>query len=147
MEFYVKSIRADLYPQLITIWESSVRSSHYFMLEEDIQFYKPLVKNIYMPKMDLYGLFTCENDELVGFIGLSEIKIEMLFIHPQYQGMGGGWLLCEFATKEKNAVGVDVNEQNTSARLFYESYGFQAFKRSAYDGSGRPYPIIHMRLP
>jgi len=100
-----------------------------------------------MPKMDLYGLFCDGDDLLVGFIGLSEIKIEMLFIHPDYQGKGGGWLLCEFATKEKTAVGVDVNEQNDSARKFYESFGFQAFKRSPYDGSGRPYPIIHMRLP
>lgn len=30
------------YDELLTVWEASVRSTHHFLAEKDIQFYKPL---------------------------------------------------------------------------------------------------------
>lgn len=41
---------------------------------------------------------------------------------------------------------VDVNEQNPQAIGFYEKMGFKPIGRSEKDGSGKPYPIIHMSL-
>lgn len=35
------------YDELLTVWEASVRSTHHFLTEENIQFYKPLVRNQY----------------------------------------------------------------------------------------------------
>lgn len=29
------------YDELLTVWEASVRSTHHFLAEKDIQFYKP----------------------------------------------------------------------------------------------------------
>lgn len=31
------------YDELLTVWEASVRSTHHFLAEKDIQFYKPLL--------------------------------------------------------------------------------------------------------
>lgn len=39
-----------------------------------------------------------------------------------------------------------VNEQNPQARRFYEHMGFVAYKRTATDGQGNPYPLIYMKL-
>ena len=32
------------YDELLAVWEASVRSTHHFLTEENIQFYKPLVR-------------------------------------------------------------------------------------------------------
>ena len=31
------------YDELLCVWEEAVRSTHHFLSEEDIQYYKPLV--------------------------------------------------------------------------------------------------------
>lgn len=31
--------------ELVEVWEASVRSTHHFLAEKDIQFFKPLVRN------------------------------------------------------------------------------------------------------
>jgi putative acetyltransferase len=41
---------------------------------------------------------------------------------------------------------VDVNEQNAAAVAFYQACGFVNEGRSELDESGRPYPLLHMRL-
>ena len=41
---------------------------------------------------------------------------------------------------------VDVNEQNVAARGFYEACGFVVEGRSELDDTGRPHPLLHMRL-
>ncbi|MDA4833452.1 GNAT family N-acetyltransferase, partial [Enterobacter hormaechei] len=40
-----------------------------------------------------------------------------------------------------------VNEQNPDAHGFYRHCGFVAVGRSERDGSGRPFPLIHMQQP
>jgi putative acetyltransferase len=39
-----------------------------------------------------------------------------------------------------------VNEQNTAAVAFYKACGFVVEGRSELDETGRPYPLLHMRL-
>ena len=82
---------------------------------------------------------------LVGFIGLHDDKIEMLFIDSNSRGRGYGSTLIEFA-KERGAIKVDVNEQNLLAFEFYQAKGFRIIGRDATDGDGRPYPILHLSL-
>jgi putative acetyltransferase len=41
---------------------------------------------------------------------------------------------------------VDVNEQNDQAVGFYRRMGFEVAGRSAVDGLGQPFPLLHMRL-
>ncbi len=73
------------YPELSELWEASIRSTHHFLSEEDIQYYKPLVQNVYFPAVQLYIIKNKDN-RISGFLGLSDDLIEMLFIHPDEQG-------------------------------------------------------------
>lgn len=40
---------------------------------------------------------------------------------------------------------IDVNEQNQSAKAFYQVMGFEEYARSEVDDAGRPYPILHLQ--
>lgn len=134
------------YTELIRVWEASVRSSHHFLTEDDIQFYKPLIRNKYFPSVTLYILRDEHSKHIAAFMGLSDELIEMLFVDPSQQGKGYGKLLIEYAIREKNIRKVDVNEQNKQALNFYLNRGFEIISRDATDGQGKPYPILHMLL-
>ncbi|MDO9405587.1 MAG: GNAT family N-acetyltransferase [Polaromonas sp.] len=69
----------------------------------------------------------------------------MLFIDPAARGAGVGRSLIEFVLNSLQVQRVDVNEPNLQAIGFYEKMGFQVEGRSELDGSGRPYPTLHLR--
>lgn len=132
------------YDELIELWETSVRSSHHFLTEDDILFYKQLVPQ-YFPAVELY-IMRNEQGRIAAFMGLSDELIEMLFVHPQEQGKGLGKELMRFAIQEKHMRKVDVNEQNTPALQFYTNQRFRVIGRDELDSSGKPYPILHLHL-
>ena len=75
------------YDELLTVWEASVRSTHHFLAEKDIQFYKPLIREQYFLAVELY-IIRNEKEEIAAFMGLSDELIEMLFVRPDQQGKG-----------------------------------------------------------
>ena len=131
------------YDEMLQVWEASVRSTHHFLKEEDILFYKPQVKEQYFPATDLY-IIRNKQGGIAAFMGLSEELIEMLFVHPDAQGKGYGTQLIDFALHKKHIYRVDVNEQNEKALAFYLHKGFQITRRDAVDSSGKPFPILHL---
>lgn len=133
------------YPDLIAIWEAAVRATHHFLSEEHIQYFKPLILHDYFPAVELYCIRNGAGD-IMGFMGLSPDMVEMVFVHPQHFGKGVGKRLMNFAIHEKSIRKVDVNEQNLDALAFYRRLGFGVKSRSELDGSGMPYPILHLML-
>jgi putative acetyltransferase len=130
--------------ELVALWEASVRATHHFLKEEDIVFFKPLIRNEYLSAVHLYVL---KNDgAFSGFIGIKDYSIEMLFIHPSQRGTGIGKALTQFAISQLKCTKVDVNEQNQQAIGFYQHMGFKTTGRSDKDGLGKPYPLLHMQL-
>ncbi|MGL6428744.1 MULTISPECIES: acetyltransferase [Aeromonas] len=133
------------HPTLITIWEASVRASHHFLQEADIAALRPLILEHYFDAVTL-NCARVDNGEIVGFIGVAEGSIEMLFVDPGRQGGGVGRLLVADAIHHLGATRVDVNEQNEPALGFYRHLGFEVVGRSALDGQGKPYPLLHLVL-
>ena len=131
------------YSEAVSVWETSVRASHHFLSEADIQFYKPLILNDYLPALSLFGIRHASG-KLAGFIGIAGPKIEMLFIHPDDFGKGVGKILCRFAMQDLRASEVEVNEDNPEALTFYTKMGFKVVGRSPVDPSGKPFPILHL---
>ena len=131
--------------KLLAIWESSVRATHDFLTEEDLQALKPLILEQYFDSVDLRCAKN-SNGEILGFCGVHDSNIEMLFISPDVRGKGIGALLATYAIKSQGATKVDVNEQNQQALGFYQHIGFSVTGRSPVDGQGKPYPLLHMAL-
>ncbi len=132
------------FPEIVEVWEASVRATHDFLSEADIQGLKPLILNEYLQAVELFCVR--ENGNVLGFLGLSPEMIEMLFIHPAARGKGIGKRLVQFAIQEKAIRKVDVNEQNPQAVGFYEHLGFEVVSRSPLDPQGKPFPILSMEL-
>ncbi len=131
--------------KLIKIWESSVRATHDFLAEADLQALKPLILQQYFDAVDLRCAQNAQGD-IVGFCGVHDGNIEMLFIAPDARGQGIGAMLAAHAVNVQGATKVDVNEQNQQALGFYLHIGFKVTGRSAVDGQGKPYPLLHMAL-
>lgn len=87
-----------------------------------------------------------ETGEILGFVGVAEQSLEMLFLNPAYIGKGLGKLLTQYAIEHFKANKVDVNEDNPQALAFCKKMGFQVITRSALDALGKPYPILYMEL-
>ena len=132
--------------RLLEVWEASVRATHHFLSESDIQFFKPLV----VAGLRALPHLLCVRDSagsLVGFVGVADGKMEALFVHPAWHHLGIGRRLANHAMVELAAMKVDVNEQNEEAVAFYRRLGFLVKGRSPVDSTGKPFPLLHMEMP
>ncbi|MBH3440267.1 acetyltransferase [Pseudomonas luteola] len=134
---------ADI-PLLAEIWEQAVRATHYFLPEDDIDFFRPLVRDSYLPSLETWVSLS-DDDQPAGFIGLTQASVDMLFVDPARRGQGHGKRLLHHAVGLYGRLAVDVNEQNDGAKGFYLAHGFTVTGRSAVDSLGKPYPILHLK--
>ena len=133
----------ELIGQLLNVWEASVRASHHFLTEADIIRLTPQAEGALQ---FIETLWVMQDDgRPVGFMGVQERKIEMLFLHPDYFRRGLGKTFVERAFSELDVEYVDVNEQNPNATKFYERMGFKVFNRTECDSEGNPFPILEMK--
>lgn len=139
----ITTVDPSEYETLTVLWEASVRATHDFLGEEDIAALRPLLLHDYLPAVALHA---CRNAEgsVLGFVGVADGKIEMLFIDPASRGRGVGKALLAHAIDAMAADALDVNEQNVQAVGFYRHAGFEVVGRSPLDGQGRPFPLLHM---
>jgi len=145
MSYKIDDIQKSEYLQVIQVWEASVRATHHFLKEEDIIYFKPLILNTYLDVVELKCVRN-EQKEIIGFSGVAEDNLEMLFIHPDMRGKGIGRALLQYSIDKQGITKVDVNEDNPQAVGFYEKFGFRTYKRTDLDPTGRPYPILYMNL-
>ena len=125
--------------RLLQIWRDAVASSHGFLAIDDRVMIEQLVAQ-YVSESPLLVATLDRNP--VGFMGVSGINIDSLFVDPAVQGKGIGRFLTD---RVGSPATVDVNEQNELAVGFYGHLGFKVTGRSALDDQGRPYPLLHMR--
>lgn len=141
----VENVLPEHYAEMLDVWENSVRATHNFITEEDIEFFKPIIIEQAFPAVTLKSVKD-ESGSIVGFVGVHEAKVEMLFISNEARGRGVGKVLLSYAIEQLGAMKVDVNEQNPQAAGFYKHMGFKVVSRSPFDDMGKPFPILHMTL-
>lgn len=134
------------HPLLLDIWLRAVRATHHFLQQADIEALLVQLRDVYLPAVELWIAQDLKGGPL-GFIGLNESHVEMLFIEPHRRGEGIGRALLDHARSSRGQMSVDVNEQNPEAVGFYLHYGFIQTGRSPLDGEGRPFPLLHLSLP
>lgn len=139
-----RSIGAAEYPALAAIWRGAVDATHGFLAEADRDEIEAKLQSNYFPAVILS---VAERDgRPVGFSGVLDGTLEMLFVDATQRDGGIGTALLTQAIREHGVTKVDVNEQNVSAAGFYAHRGFEAVGRSETDDAGRPYPFLHLRL-
>ena len=143
---HIRRAQVTEHAVLISLWERSVRATHDFLGEADIVHLWPLVAEYFAGSASDIWVLTDEEDVPIGFLGLAGDAIAALFMDPVHRGQGGGRRLVSHAQELCGGdLTVDVNEQNVTARGFYEALGFAVVGRSPVDDMGRPFPILHMR--
>jgi len=141
----IRASRPDEVERLFEIWQAAVAATHDFVAPEDLELFARIVRDEYLPNA-AFWVVTDEADRALGFLGLSGSKVDSLFIYPAHGGRGLGTALMDHAGTLASDLSVDVNEQNAAAVAFYRRLGFHQVGRSPLDDTGRPYPILHLRL-
>lgn len=141
----VKDRTILLTEQLLNVWESSVKATHLFLSESEIENIKKYVPQA-LKEIPFLIIAENENQIPIGFMGIVEQHLEMLFISPEERGKGLGKELLKYGIKKYSINDLAVNEQNPLAKGFYEHMGFEVYKRTACDEQGNPYPLLYMRL-
>ena len=140
----VKERNPILIESLLDIWESSVKATHLFLSSDEMNNVKQ-----YVPQA-LNGvpvLIVAENGNgnPVGFMGIADKMLEMLFLSDEYRGQGIGKQLLQYGIEHYSINELAVNEQNPLAKGFYEHMGFKVYKRTEIDGQGNPFPLLYMK--
>ncbi|HEX4845871.1 MAG TPA: acetyltransferase [Geothrix sp.] len=143
--FRLSPVRPGEGPALLDLWRASVRATHTFLRDGDLERLVPIVAATLAERTDLL----CARgdwDQPLAFMGVRAGELEMLFVDPAHRGRGLGAALLTHAIQTLGVNRVDVNEQNGQAVGFYGRFGFSVAGRSPVDGLGLAYPILHMRL-
>ena len=137
--------RNPLIEQLLKVWESSVKATHLFLSASEMESMKK-----YVPQAlkEIPHLIIAENENQVpvGFMGIAERRLAMLFISRGERGKGFGKELLKYGIETYSVADLAVNEQNPLAKGFYEYMGFEVYKRTERDEQGNPYPLLYMKL-
>lgn len=138
----VKKRESLFLQELVELWEEAVKTTHHFLSDSEIEAIKE-----YVPEalQQVEHLLIAENDQVLGFMGINEQKLEMLFVASAFQGQGIGKKLLAYGFEHYHINEVTVNEQNPQARGFYEHAGFEVICRSTVDEQGNAYPILYMK--
>jgi putative acetyltransferase len=141
----IKNRNLSLIEKLIDVWEKSVRETHLFLSNKEIDEIKNFVP-MALKSVPHLIIESDANGVPIAFMGIDDRKLEMLFIDPREQGKGLGRKLLEHGITNYGVKEVVVNEQNPQAKGFYEHMGFKVYERSEIDEQGKPYPILFMKL-
>lgn len=140
----IEDINSSLIAQLLEIWESSVRATHLFLSENEIKHIKAYVPQA-LKEVPVLIMIQNELEIPVGFMGIQEQHLEMLFISDKERGKGFGKALLQYGIEHYSITDLAVNEQNPLAKGFYEHMGFSVYKRTELDEQGNPYPLLYMK--
>lgn len=127
---------------LLQIWERSVRATHLFLLDAEVNRIKEYVPRAFE---GVEHLIVAEAEKPVAFMGTQNGRLEMLFVAPEERGRGIGRQLLQYGVESYGVFEVTVNEQNPQAVGFYERMGFETYKRTDTDEEGAPYPLLYVK--
>ena len=141
----VKERTDNLINQLLEVLEDSVKATHTFLSNEEIENIKKYVPQALKGITHLI-IIENESQQPIAFMGIEKSKLEMLFIKNSERGKGLGKKLLNYGIKNYNVNDLAVNEDNPQAKSFYEHMGFKVYQRNELDDQGNPYPVLYMRL-
>ena len=146
MKIYEIQVRTpQLLESLLNIWEASVRATHLFLSDAEVNQIKEYVPQA-LRGVEHLIIAESEPHNAIAFMGTENGRLEMLFLSPTKRGQGIGRQLIQYGILNYGIQEVTVNEQNPQAVGFYKHLGFETYKRTDYDEEGNPYPLLYMKL-
>lgn len=131
--------------ELIRIWRDSVSETHLFLSEEEIDRIEKELPS-YFEAVKIFVWFESNvPNEIIGFSGINNQKLEMLFLDPISFRKGYGKTIFNWLVEYEAIEFVDVNKQNPNAVAFYLAQGFKIISESPTDDQGNSFPILHLR--
>ena len=91
----VKERDTILVEQLLKVWESSVKATHLFLSDDEISSIKQYVPQA-LNSVPILAVAEDENGNPVGFMGIADKMLEMLFISNDSRGQGIGKQLLQY---------------------------------------------------
>ena len=140
----MKERNSELIENLLDVWENSVKATHLFLSDDEINNIRQYVPQA-LKGVPVLVIEENENGNLVGFMGIADKMLEMLFILNECRGQGIGKKLLQYGIENYLINELAVNEQNPLAKGFYEHLGFEVYKRTETDEQGNPYPLLYMK--
>lgn len=143
MKFYeVQDRNQPLLDVLLEIWEQSARATHLFLSDAEVKAIRA-----YVPQAlkSVEHLIVAETEKPIGFMGIQNRRLEMLFLAPEERGKGLGKQLLQHGIETYGIVELTINEQNPQAVGFYEHMGFETYKRTELDEESNPHPLLYMK--
>ena len=68
-------VTTDDFPRVVDVWEASVRTTHHFVSEDDIEFFRPLVRGA-LPQINELACIRDSSGRVAGFIAVAGNKVE-----------------------------------------------------------------------
>lgn len=96
----IKERSPVLIQKLLDVWESSVKATHLFLSADEINNIKQYVPQVLK---DVPVLVIAENDNgnPIGFMGIADKMLEMLFVSNEYRGQGDGKQLLQYGMENR----------------------------------------------
>lgn len=131
----IRRFEKDDTDAVVATWRSASALAHPFLTQAFIDREAENVRNVYLALAETW--VTEVDGEVVGFIALIEDVVGGLFLDPAYHGQGYGRAMLDKAVAEKGPLKVEVFKENTNARRFYATYGFQGTEEFTHELSGQ----------
>lgn len=130
---------------VLSAWESASRVGHPFLSEAFLAEERDLIRDVYMPS-PLSNTWVIEQDrKVIGFISMLGNEVGGLFVHSDFHGTGAGWALMDKAKSLHETLELEVFEENSVGRRFYEKYGFVLVERKLDEDAG--HYALRLRFP
>lgn len=121
-----------------------MKATHLFLSDNEIRNIKQYVPQALNSVPVLVAAVNQAGDP-VGFMGVADKMLDMLFVSNARRGQGIGKQLLQYGIDTYSINELAVNEQNPLAKGFYEHMGFAVYKRTELDEQGNPYPLLYMK--
>ena len=141
--FPIRSYESRDLPEVLAIWRRASDLAHPFLTTEFQGREAKMIEDVYLPEAETW--VAVAHGDLVGFIALLGNEVGALFVDPDFHGRGYGRALVDHARLLRSHLFLDVFEDNSIGRRFYERYGFRVVNRGLHEPTG--FPVLRMELP
>ena len=121
----------DLIQQLLMVWEKSVRETHLFLLDAEIENIKQYVPEALsgVAHLIIANIVAMEDEIIVGFGDIDKSGyLDRLYVHKDYQRNGIASALCEKLEQSVTDNKI-VTHASITAKPFFEQRGYCIVKK------------------